>query len=369
MAHILIVEDEPDIALGLQQDLRLEGYDVEIVTDGEAALDRAEHGSIDLILLDVGLPRKGGFEVCRALRRSGSQTPIILLTARGDEAGKVEGLELGADDYVTKPFSPIELRARIRSILQHRQAWLGEGLRLDRELRTAAEVQQRLFPQTRPPGATLDYVGFCHPAQLVGGDYYDYLDLPGDCLGLLVADVAGKGASAALVMATLHGCIRANAAHHGSRCDQVIGLANALLHEATDAGCYATIFYGVYNRVTRELHYVNAGHPAPLIARGDSVLRLDSTCAPVGLFETLVPVARSAQLQPGDRLLIFSDGLTEAMDEHGVELGGDRVGCALVECDVRSATEVRDSILTALRAHTDGCPQSDDVTFIAGLVV
>jgi sigma-B regulation protein RsbU (phosphoserine phosphatase) len=281
----------------------------------------------------------------------------------------VQGLELGADDYVTKPFSPVELRARIRSILKHRQAWLGEGVRLDRELRTAAEVQQRLFPQTRPPGATLDYVGLCHPARLVGGDYYDYIDLPDDSLGLVVADVAGKGASAALVMATLHGCIRANASHYGSRCEQVMSLANALLHQATDAGCYATIFYGVYNRVTRELRYVNAGHPAPLIARGHSVLRLDSTCAPVGLFETLAPIAQSAQLQAGDRLLIFSDGLTEAMDAHDVEFGGDRVGRVLVESGAQSAAEVRDAVLSELRAHTEGCPQSDDVTFIAGVVL
>lgn len=118
MSRILIVEDDPDIALGLQQDLRLEGYEVEVVGDGQSAIDRAETGSFDLILLDVMLPGKDGFAVCRELRRSGLQTPIIVLTARSHEAEKVLGLELGADDYVTKPFSPMELRARIKAALR-----------------------------------------------------------------------------------------------------------------------------------------------------------------------------------------------------------------------------------------------------------
>jgi len=121
-AKILIVEDEPDIALGLQQDLLLEGYEVEIARDGETALERAQHGAPDLILLDVMLPRKDGFSVCRELRRSGKQTPIIVLTARAHEAEKVLGLELGADDYVTKPFSPMELRARIKAALRRSTA-------------------------------------------------------------------------------------------------------------------------------------------------------------------------------------------------------------------------------------------------------
>ena len=118
MARILIVEDEPDIALGLQQDLLLEGYQVEVVHDGDKAIDRADRGEIDLVLLDVMLPRKDGFAVCRELRRAGKRMPIILLTARTHEAEKVLGLELGADDYVTKPFSPMELRARIKAALR-----------------------------------------------------------------------------------------------------------------------------------------------------------------------------------------------------------------------------------------------------------
>src|SRR5512135_66639 len=118
MARILVVEDEPDLLLGLEDDLKLEGYEVEVVRDGETASRRAREQSFDLIILDVMLPRKDGFEVCRELRRAGLRTPVILLTAKAQESDKVLGLELGADDYVTKPFSPRELRARVKAALR-----------------------------------------------------------------------------------------------------------------------------------------------------------------------------------------------------------------------------------------------------------
>ena len=118
MSRILIVEDEPDIALGLEDDLTVEGHQVEVVRDGDAACRRGREPGWDVILLDVMLPRKDGFDVCRDLRRAGVQTPIILLTAKAQEGDKVLGLEFGADDYVTKPFSPRELRARIKAVLR-----------------------------------------------------------------------------------------------------------------------------------------------------------------------------------------------------------------------------------------------------------
>lgn len=118
MAKILVVEDEPGIALGLKNELTLEGYEVEVVRDGQAAFERARGGAFDLILLDIMLPKKDGYTVCRELRQAGNRTPILMLTAKALEAEKVLGLELGADDYVTKPFSSLELRARVRAMLR-----------------------------------------------------------------------------------------------------------------------------------------------------------------------------------------------------------------------------------------------------------
>jgi len=122
MSRILLVEDDPDLAFSLEDDLKVEGYQVEIASDGDTACRRARTGDWGLILLDIVLPRKDGYEVCRELRRAGIRTPIIMLTAKTHEAEKVMGLDLGADDYITKPFSPRELRARIRALLRRTEA-------------------------------------------------------------------------------------------------------------------------------------------------------------------------------------------------------------------------------------------------------
>jgi len=131
MTKILVVEDDPGIALGLEYDLTLEGYAVEVARDGESGAKLARAGAFDLIVLDLMLPRKDGFQVCRELRHAGVKAPILMLTARTQEAEKVLGLELGADDYVTKPFSPLELRARIKALLRRSQPEAPEVYRFE----------------------------------------------------------------------------------------------------------------------------------------------------------------------------------------------------------------------------------------------
>jgi DNA-binding response OmpR family regulator len=118
MSRILIVEDEPSMRMGLEDNLDFEGYDIDSASDGKSGLDKILKNQYDLILLDVMLPGMSGFDICRQLRKNGNQIPIILLTAKGEEIDKVLGLELGADDYITKPFSLRELLARIKAVLR-----------------------------------------------------------------------------------------------------------------------------------------------------------------------------------------------------------------------------------------------------------
>ena len=132
--RILVAEDEPTIAMGLEDDLSIEGFSVEVVNDGAAAGSKAASGNYDLILLDIMLPRKDGLTICRELRAAGVRTPIVLLTARGQELDKVLGLELGADDYVTKPFSPRELVARIKAVLRRAEPVQGGAIFRDKDL-------------------------------------------------------------------------------------------------------------------------------------------------------------------------------------------------------------------------------------------
>jgi DNA-binding response OmpR family regulator len=151
MTKILVVEDEPGIALALEDDLTLEGYQVEVLGDGIAAAKRARETAFDAILLDVMLPGKDGFEVCRELRRHGVRTPILMLTARAQEAEKVLGLEAGADDYVTKPFGVRELRARVAALLRRSQAGSAPPLvRIGEAEVDFDRAEIRRGPQTTP---------------------------------------------------------------------------------------------------------------------------------------------------------------------------------------------------------------------------
>ncbi len=365
MTKILVVEDEPGIAFGLETDLQAEGYDVTLAGDGVEALRRGRAETFDLILLDVMLPHKDGFAVCRELREAGVTTPIVMLTAKTTEHDKVLGLDLGADDYVSKPFSLGELRARIRAALRHTP---GEpvGAHLQWQLRVAKDVQQRLFPQNHPRLASLDYAAFCQPALEMSGDYFDFLDLGAGKLGLLVVDVVGKGVPAALLMASVHAAVRSRAPLLGERCGEVLSELNTLLYEATDAGTFAAVFYAVYNEPQRMLTYSNAGHEPPLLFRAATrdFVRLESQTLPVGMLGEFRAAQSTVELAAGDRLVICTDGVTETENEAGEEFGSERLRTLLGSPQERTAEQLRDDILAALKHHRQGGRQADDVTLI-----
>jgi sigma-B regulation protein RsbU (phosphoserine phosphatase) len=281
--RVLVAEDEAGIALGLEDTLRFEGYEVEVVPSGETASRRALEQWFDLILLDVMLPGKDGFEVCRELRHSGLQTPIIFLTARTLEADRVAGLNIGANDYVTKPFSPLELMARVRRLLQFVEHSQRDRRRLEDEVQAASEVQQRLFPASRPAIAGLDYAGACRAARGVSGDYYDFIELPSGRLAILLADVCGKGMPAALLAASLHAAVRAYAPDAGRGCGDLLAKVNRLLFDTTAAERFVTAFYAVYDPRDLSLTWANAGHCPPLLLRqSSSITRLNSLTPPAG---------------------------------------------------------------------------------------
>jgi len=296
----------------------------------------------------------------------------VFLTARSDEVDRVLGLEIGGDDYVTKPFSPRELRARIRAALRHRAPATSVGPDLQRQLSVATTVQRRLFPQFRPPISTLDYAGLCQPALGMSGDYYDFIDLAPGKLGLLVVDVSGKGIPASLLMATIHGAMRTHAPQFGDRCGELLARLNTLLYEATDANMYATMFYAVYDEASRLLTYSNAGHEPPVLLRrtekGTECLRLDSSTTPVGLLNTLPVLQSSVQLMPGDWLIIFTDGVTEALNQSGVEFGAARLMTAAAGGLTRPAQDMCEAIVAEWKQHSHRVPQADDVTLITARV-
>jgi sigma-B regulation protein RsbU (phosphoserine phosphatase) len=212
----------------------------------------------------------------------------------------------------------------VRALLRHEREHRLDEAHLSGELAMAAQVQQGLFPRVLPEAPGLDYAGICLPARGVSGDYYDFLPLDNGKLGLLLADVSGKGMSAALLGASLHAAVRANAPSAGTSCGDVLAKASHLLHETTTAERYATVFYGVYDPATRSLTYANAGHCAPLLVRGNNCIQLDSLTPPAGMLPVLSALQHSVELASGDWLLIFSDGIPEAASQSGDDFGREQ---------------------------------------------
>jgi sigma-B regulation protein RsbU (phosphoserine phosphatase) len=292
-----------------------------------------------------------------------------MLSARSQEADRVLGLDLGANDYVSKPFSLRELLARVRALLRHEEDHhLDQGL-LDEDIRMAQKVQQELFPRFLPAITGIDYAGVCRPARSVSGDYYDFFQLGSGRLGLLLADVSGKGISAALLGASLHSTVRAHAPAAGDRCGELIAKINGVLFETRTPERYATVFYAVYEPSTRMLTYANAGHPPPMVVRQRTCIRLQSTSPPAGLLPVLSEVQRSLQLASGDWLLIFSDGIPEASNESGECFEDEMLLDALERSCAGTAAEVGESIVNEVRYHTRGQRQADDLTLIAAKIL
>ena len=195
--------------------------------------------------------------------------------------------------------------------------------RVSREFEIAREVQAKLLPQERPVLASLDYAGACLQARIVGGDYFDFVSLAPDRFGLVLADISGKGISAALLMASLQANLRAQYANAPHDLAQVLGTVNKIFFDSTASNHYATLFFGVYHETGRTLRYANCGHLPPVLLRaGGQVERLGVTAPVVGLFDSPWECTTGEiSLAVGDTLVIFTDGVSEATSEEGDEFG------------------------------------------------
>ena len=245
--------------------------------------------------------------------------------------------------------------------------------KLNRELEIAREVQQRLFPQKLPQIHGLDYYGACRPALGVGGDYYDFLELPDGYFGIALGDVSGKGIAAALMMATLQASLRGEAMRGSSDLGQMIGGVNHLVFEASTANRYATFFYAEYEPGGRTLTYVNAGHNPPMLFRrndaGPQVLRLEVGGTVIGLLERFPFQQASITLESGDLLVLYTDGVSEAMNPQDEEWGEARMMETLERCRDLSAQQTLEYTMAGADAFASSAPQHDDMTLVVLRVV
>jgi len=239
--------------------------------------------------------------------------------------------------------------------------------RMNRELEIAREVQEHLFPQRLPATPGLDYCGQCRPAREVGGDYYDFLELPGSRLGIAIGDVSGKGVGAALMMASLEASLRALAPVVEDPAD-LMGRVNSLVCQASATNRYATLFYAEYDPATRNLSYVNAGHNPPIVVRrngdgGCHVLRLETGGPVIGLLSQRYELGAFSHV-PGDLVVLFTDGVSESMNVRDEEWSEERLIELAKACYGVPAQEVMKRILAAAQAFAGGAPQHDDMTLV-----
>ncbi|MGI8745139.1 MAG: SpoIIE family protein phosphatase [Bryobacteraceae bacterium] len=236
--------------------------------------------------------------------------------------------------------------------------------RLSRELEIAREVQERLFPQTRPEVPGLDYDGRCRPALGVGGDYYDFIELPGGGFGVAIGDVSGKGIPAALLMACLQASLRGQTISGTVDLAGLMSNMNQLIFNATPSNRYATFFYARYEPDVRKLTYVNAGHNPPMIFRGAKVIRLEEGGPIVGLFRPAQYIQAAVQMERGDVLVLFTDGISESMNANDDEWGEEALIEVVQRCGGMRASDVINRLIGEADAFAAGAPQHDDMTVV-----
>lgn len=325
---ILIVDDDLDILELLKMNLEPEGYDVRTASDGESAVRSACENPPDLILLDVMMPHKDGFEVIKELKNieDTKTVPVILVTARGQTEDKVLGLDTGADDYITKPFDLREVTARVEAVLGRTRPikyinplmhamgdkFSEEGVQqLAGHLQAAAAIQNKLLPEQAPHLEGFDIVTLLQSSTSVSGDFYDFIPLNETQIGLVLGDVKGNGIPAALLMVMIRTALRL-------LCDEedtpasILKRVNDLVVRDTEADLFATMVYGILDVADSTFTYSNGGHCYPFHWKNTSEMGILKTEGMlIGAFEEATFSSDICSLAPGDILVFYTDGITE----------------------------------------------------------
>jgi len=361
--RVLVCDDQPDVLHALQLLLKGQGYEAVTVDSPRALLREARSDDFDLILADLNYTRdttsgEEGLDLLAGLESQGNTAPVIVMTAWGSIDLAVEAMRRGACDFVQKPWDNEHVLAAIRKQADSER-------RRQSELEIAATVQQQLFPRTMNQLRTVDYAGHCVAARGVGGDYYDFLELGDETLGFVLADVSGKGVPAALLMANLQACFRTQASARVCRPADLLKIAHSHFYASTSSDRFATLFFGSYNDRTRRMRYVNCGHCAPLLLRANGELtRLEPTAPMLGAFAEWTCTEEEVSLDPGDTLLLYSDGVTEAAHAGGEEFGEDRLVRTLRESTAATSGDLVREIINAVSTFSDES-LGDDITVVA----
>lgn len=369
---ILIVDDTPTnigVISGALKDL----YKTKIATNGPKALALAcAEQKPDLILLDVMMPEMDGYEVCMRLKADPStrEIPVIFLTGQTSADDETRGFEVGAVDYIHKPFSSAVVKARVRShiLLRESRAQLAaQLLALNNELEMARQIQLSILPHSVPQLPGLETIARFHPMTSVAGDFYDFVQIDDKHLGILIADVSGHGLPSALIASMLQVALTAQVAHASEPAKVLSGLNRALCGKFTQD--FATAVYVYVDMEKSLMRYAGAGHPPvmqfrPSTGKSNQVLKNGLV---LGMFDVATYETLELPLEPGDRHVLYTDGILEAASTAGELYGEDRFMRFMENNHALKAEQFADAFLgeiTKWTGQSAGQGQQDDITLL-----
>ena len=379
--RILVVDDNDDNRYTLTLCLDLEGYtNVETAHDGEEAIARLEAAGFDLVLLDVMMPKVDGYQVLSWLKDQARlrDLPVIMISALNEMSSVVRCIELGAVDYLLKPFNPVMLKARLGATLEKkrlRDEVDAHLARLEGELNAARRLQMAMVPQSFPaPSAEfpIDLCASMEPAREVGGDLYDFFVTEDGKLCFLVGDVSGKGMPAALFMARAKSLIRIatelmrspNGA--SARPADIIARVNRELCQDNSDMMFVTLFFAMLAPASGEVEFCNAGHNAPYRLNGKAVETIEGAKGIIlGVRPDAVYQTGRLSLAPGESIYVFTDGVTEAADLQEALFSEERLEAVLRDAAGCTSADMIKSVAAAVQGFVGTALPSDDITMLA----
>jgi sigma-B regulation protein RsbU (phosphoserine phosphatase) len=377
--RILLVEDSSTMRRMLAAILKDEGYEVKTAVDGRDGLVKAkEDPRPELILTDYEMPELDGAGLCREVKKDKElrSIPVLMLTTLGETENKIAGLEAGADDYIQKPkgkeeiqemFARIRAHLRIgdlRSELADRNRLLEAAhKKLTFELDLARKVQFALMPRPPKPRGVLQIAVRYTPANQLGGDVYDFYRLENNRLGILVADVSGHGVNSAM----LSGMVKALAAPLSIAVlepGELLAGLDVATEQYFPEGYFCTGFYLIADEETGLVRFAGVGHPPAIVVGPSGPRTLASNPGMLGIGMVDGTAGEADRLEPGESLVIYTDGLTDAMDPSDVLFGEERLTTLLQGHHGSDPTELLNQLDAALNQHTFPGRPADDINII-----
>jgi phosphoserine phosphatase RsbU/P len=377
---VLIVDDEPDLEVLIRQRFRRQIRDGEFefifAHNGQEALNKLQDDpALDIVMSDINMPVMDGLTLLSRLSDVNRILKTVIVSAYGDLQNIRTAMNRGAYDFLIKPIDFQDFEVTLNKTIHELEA-IKAGLRaqeeltaIQHELSIAARIQQSMLPRHNPPfPARSDFAIHAQmlPAREVGGDFYDFFLTDQKRLSFVIADVSGKGVPAAIFMAVCRTLLKATAMQNISA-GECLKYVNDVLVSQSDSAMFVTIFYGILHTDTGELEYCLGGHNPPFVLSKSGDLRLldQPLNVLVGAFENAPFETGRIQLNPGDSIVLYTDGVTEAVNVQREEFSIQRLRTALERTADKPVEEIVKTVIEEVRSFSVGLPQADDTTGLA----